>query len=184
METNFKLFDPQIDAADKLPDSPGNYFLVLRTGCQLPQIGISPTFTQWEHEGKSYNIIYTGISSKSLKKRDYAQHFTGNNAGRSTLRKSLGSMMGFPKIPRDKKKPENGKTKFNDQDEEQLSQWMKHNLLLFYKACDAQKIKEVKKEIEKNEKKYIGEYNPPLNIQGNTNEINKDFRKALQILRK
>lgn len=177
METNFKLFDPQIDAANKLPDSPGNYFLVLRTGCQLPQIGITPIFTQWEHEGKSYNIIYTGISSKSLKERDYAQHFTGNNAGRSTLRKSLGSMMGFPKIPRDKNKPENGKTKFNEQDEEQLSQWMKQNLLLFYKVCNAQKI-------EENEKNYICKYNPPLNIQGNTNEINKDFREALKKLRK
>ena len=43
-----------------------------------------------------------GISTVSIRKRDYQQHFIGNNAGKSTLRKSLGSLMGFPKIPRDK----------------------------------------------------------------------------------
>lgn len=144
----------------------------------MPSIGIEPAFKEWEHEGKQYEIIYTGISNKSLRKRDYTQHFTGNNAGKSTLRKSLGSMMGFAKIPRDKNKPQNGKTKFNPQDEATLSAWMKENLLLFYKPGIS------KEEIEKNEADYIRRYNPPLNIMGNYNEENRLFREKLSELRR
>ena len=178
METDYKLFDPQIHTANRLPDELGNYVIVLRSGCQLPPIGITPTYKQWEYEGKRYDIVYTGISNRSLRNRDYAQHFTGNNAGRSTLRKSLGSMMGFNKIPRDKNKPGNGKTKFNPQDEETLSAWMKENLLLFYKPGIS------KEEIEKNEADYIRRYNPPLNIMGNYNEENRLFREKLSELRR
>ena len=57
------------------------------------------------------------LVKKSLKKRDYKQHFAGNNSGGSTLRKSLGSLMGLKKIPRDKNNPFNGKTKFSETDE-------------------------------------------------------------------
>ena len=80
---------------EPLPDKPGNYFIVLRVNCQLPSIGITPIYHKWNYENVKYDIIYTGISNQSLRVRDYKQHFTGNNAGRSTLRKSLGSMMGF-----------------------------------------------------------------------------------------
>lgn len=178
METNFEFFDPQIHTANRLPDKPGNYIVVLRPSSQLPPIGITPIYKQWKYEGQEYDIVYTGISNKSLRKRDYAQHFTGNNAGRSTLRKSLGSMMGFNKIPRDKNKPENGKSKFNPQDEETLSAWMKENLLLFYKSGIS------KEEIEKNEVDYIRRYNPPLNIISNYNEENRLFREKLSELRR
>lgn len=178
METDFKLFDPQIHTENSLPNEPGNYIVALRPGCQLPPIGITPTYKQWKYEGKQYDIVYTGISNRSLRKRDYAQHFTGNNAGRSTLRKSLGSIMGFNKIPRDKNKPENGKTKFNPQDEETLSAWMKENLLLFYKPAA------LPKEIENNEADYIRRYNPPLNLADNHNEENRSFREKLSELRK
>ena len=109
METMFKLFDPQARTIDKLMDVSGNYFVVLRKGCQLPHIDVIPIYTQWKYEGELYDIVYTGIN---LRKRDYAQDFKRNNAGRSTLRKSLGSMMGLTKVPRDKKNPSNGKTKF------------------------------------------------------------------------
>lgn len=44
METDFKLFNPQIDDQKQIPDTPGNYFLVLREGCQLPSIGIAPVY--------------------------------------------------------------------------------------------------------------------------------------------
>lgn len=39
--------------------------------------------------------------------------------------------MGLKKIPRDKNNPFNGKTKFSETDENKLSEWMRHNLLLF-----------------------------------------------------
>lgn len=175
---NFKLFDPMRDKDLVLPDIPGNYLVVLRESSQLPQIQIVPELHSINYEDKHYQIIYTGISTKSIRKRDYKQHFTGNNAGKSTLRKSLGSLMGFSKIPRDKNNPDNGKTKFNESDEEILSQWMKENLLLFYNVEFT-----TKEQIEDFEEKLINEYNPPLNILGNNNLINKEYRALLKNLR-
>lgn len=174
---NFRLFNPQVDTEKDLPDKPGNYFIILREGCQLPSIKITPIMKKWDLNGAQYDIVYTGVSTVSLRKRDYAQHFTGNNAGRSTLRKSLGSMMGFRKIPRDKNNPGNGKTKFCESDEEKLSQWMRENLLVLYAPCGS-----VEK-IENDEIMYIKSYNPPLNIQNNANEENEEFRKELKRLR-
>ena len=125
METTFKLFNPQTMKASDLPDCPGNYLVVLANeSSRLPDVGIEPVYTKTEHNGMYYDVIYTGISTDSLRKRDYKQHFTGNNAGVSTLRKSLGSLMGMKKIPRDAGKPENGKTKFSENDEICLSNWM------------------------------------------------------------
>lgn len=167
----FELFDPMKDKEDKIPDKSGNYIVVLREKVELPVIDITPIYNMY----KGYRVIYTGISSKNLRKRDYSQHFTGNNAGRSTLRKSLGSLMGLEKIPRDAKKPENGKTKFTDADEEKLSAWMKENLLLFF-LCE--------NEFATLEEFLINELNPPLNIQGNKNEVNQDYRDKLRKLRK
>ena len=109
--SGFRKFDPQTQLSSILPDSPGNYIVCLRKGSDLPEIGI-------EYEVKSFQglrVIYTGIAGKSLRKRDYRQHFNGN-AGGSTLRKSIGSLFGYKKIPRDKD-PNSGKTKFSGQDE-------------------------------------------------------------------
>lgn len=86
--------------------------------------------------------------------------------------------MGFSKIPRDKNNPDNGKTKFNESDEEILSQWMKENLLLFYNVELT-----TKEQIKNFEEKLINEYNPPLNILGNNNLINKEYRALLKNLR-
>lgn len=175
---DFKLFDPMKGCSSALPNIPGNYLIVLREFSQLPQIELTPELHSINYEGNHYQVIYTGISSKSIRERDYRQHFTGNNAGRSTLRKSLGSLMGFPKIPRDKNDPDNGKTKFNENDEEVLSQWMKENLLLFYSVENREK-----EQIENLEKKLINDYNPPLNILRNNNPINKKYRVLLKNLR-
>lgn len=178
MKDSFKLFDPMKDCSSILPNIPGNYLIVLRTYSQIPQIEITPKFHYIDFNGSHYQVIYTGISNKGIRKRDYNQHFTGNNAGQSTLRKSLGSLMGFPKIPRDKNKPENGKTKFNEKDEETLSQWMRENLLLFY--CTRNNATQP---IETWEKELIDFYNPPLNIKSNTNLINEEYRNLLKKLR-
>lgn len=86
--------------------------------------------------------------------------------------------MGFKKIPRDKNNPFNGKTKFLEVDENKLSEWMKHNLLLFFREeKNVINIEEIEKEL-------INSYNPPLNIKMNNNTINEDFRELLKELRK
>ena len=135
-QDDFSLFDPQKMGASVLPDKPGNYIIVLRNTSSLPikvQISTTPILTSFDYKEEKYNVVYVGKSSKSLRIRDYNQHFTGT-AGYSTIRKSLGCLLGFKLIPRDINSPQNGKTKFNETDESVLTEWMKDNLLLFHYA--------------------------------------------------
>lgn len=165
----FELFDPLMNDSMHIPDNPGNYIVCLRNDSHLPDIGEACIMKTYE----GLNVIYTGIASKSLRKRDYRQHFTGNNAGSSTLRKSIGSMFGYKKIVRDKD-PSNGKTKFKETDEIELSEWMQSNLVLFLKKnLDPEKL----------ENELILELNPPLNLNKNSNPVNQKFREKLSKLR-
>lgn len=175
-QDEFSLFDPQKTRASVLPDKPGNYIIVLRSTSSLPikvQISTTPILTSFQHKKEKYNVVYVGKSSKSLRIRDYKQHFTGT-AGNSTIRKSLGCLLGFKLIPRDINSPQNGKTTFDEFDERTLTEWMKDNLLLFYYANN---------DYANVEKELIRTYNPPLNLQGNFNKTNLDFRKELSALR-
>ncbi|MCO5249422.1 MAG: hypothetical protein M9887_10820 [Chitinophagales bacterium] len=163
-------FEPNKDNEDKIPNSPGNYILCLRKGSKLPEISVLPVMEKFEN----LEVIYAGNTSKSLRTRDFRQHFTGNNAGRSTLRKSLGVLFGYKLIPRDKD-PHTGKTKFNDKDELKLTNWMRENLILFF----APSLNYIE-----NEQELITYFNPPINLQKVTSEINYDFRRLLSQLRK
>lgn len=162
-------FDPRFDSEMKITGQPGNYIVCLRDGSVLPSIEIAPKMRKFT----GLSVIYTGIASKNLRNRDFRQHFTGNNAGRSTLRKSIGSLMGLKKIPRDKE-PTTGKTKFKGSDERKLTQWMRSNLVLFFHGNN--NFKSI-------EEGLIQHFNPPLNLQGNKNSINSDFRNLLSQLR-
>ena len=166
----FTLFEPEKHDSEDIPDNPGNYIVCLKIGSFLPDIGISYKMKTYQ----GLNVIYTGIAGKSLRKRDYRQHFTGNNAGSSTLRKSLGSMFGYSKIARDKD-PSNGKTKFKETDEIKLSKWMQSKLVLYFKS---------NLNPDDLEDELIRELNPPLNLSKNTNIINQGFRKKLSELRR
>ena len=173
-QDEFSLFDPQKMRASVLPDKPGNYIIVLRSTSSLPikvQISTTPILTSFDYKKEKYIVVYVGKSSKSI--RDYKQHFTGT-AGNSTIRKSLGCLLGFKLIPRDINSPQNGKTTFGEFDERTLTEWMKDNLLLFYYANN---------DYANVEKELIRIYNPPLNLQGNFNKTNLDFRKELSALR-
>ena len=169
LDGEFRLFDPIKNNSEQIPDSPGNYIICLRKDSKLPDVGIK--FETKPYQG--FRVIYTGIAGKSLRKRDYRQHFSGNNAGSSTLRKSLGSLFGYPKIARDKN-ASNGKTKFNISDEIKLSEWMMKNLLLYFKTNS--NPNELQNEL-------ITTLNPPLNLSKNKNIINKEFRNRLSTLR-
>ncbi|MDE6810837.1 MAG: hypothetical protein K2J15_00635 [Muribaculaceae bacterium] len=174
----FTLFDPQVDDESKIAKTSGFYVILLRQEACLPQCEVAYQPIVVEYEGHRYEIIYVGISTKSLYKRDYLTHFKGNNSGRSTLRKSLGSLMGLTKTyrsPGEKQKP-NPKTKFSDEDEKNLSEWMNRNLLLlFYEMPDS--------ELDDFEKEMINYLNPPLNISKNNNLINQRYRNNLKRLR-
>ena len=162
-------FDPLTNNETKIPDIAGNYILCLRSNSKLPRVAIEPALTIFD----GLQVIYTGIASRSLRSRDYSQHFKGNNAGRSTLRKSLGVLFGYKQVPRDSD-PTTGKTKFGTMDEINLTEWMYKNLILyFFPTYDFENI----------ENQLINHFNPPLNLQGNDNRINKDFRQLLSQLR-
>lgn len=165
----FICFDPHTNELGAIPDTAGNYLICLRSGSKLPQYLNTPILTKHN----DLMVIYTGIASKSIRKRDYRQHFRSNNAGMSTLRKSLGVLMKFKLIPRDKN-PNSGKTKFCLEDELLLSEWMNNNLLLFYLPNSNFREYEIL---------LINYFNPPLNLKDNKNEINTEFRQELSALR-
>lgn len=167
----FKInrFDPKIDSETIITNSPGNYILCLKKNSNLPTVSIKPILVKFE----GLQVIYTGIAGGSLRTRDFRQHFKGNNAGRSTLRKSLGVLFGYNQIPRDSN-PSTGKTKFNIEDEIYLSEWMCDNLIMYFlPTSDFNNI-----EIE-----LINHFNPPLNLKANNNIINIEFRRLLSSLR-
>lgn len=167
---DFILFDPQVHVRTDLPKSNGNYIVTIRDIEAFPTLGytiVTPLF-------RGHHVIYTGITSNGLRNRIGNQHL-GTNAGRSTLRQSLGCLMGYTQIPRDLNKLENRMARFNDSDEALLLDWIKDNLLFYYLP---------NAESEKLEEELIATFNPPLNIQGNHKPINKDFRDALKSLRR
>jgi hypothetical protein len=82
-------------------------------------------------------------------------------------------LFGYKQVPRDND-PTNGKTKFGDEDEVTLSDWMKKNLIMFFLPI---------KDYESLELKLINNFNPPLNLKDNHNVVNTNFRKLLSTLR-
>lgn len=172
----FTLFDPRTDDESKIVDEPGNYVILLRHGSKLPEVTVTYSPTTIIYDGKEYEVIYVGISQESLSKRDYKTHFNGNNAGKSTLRKSLGSLMRLKKTYRSEgeKDKTNPKIKFTEDDEKILSEWMNDNLLLLYKANNQPLTLETE---------MIASLNPPLNISKNHNTANKAYRSLLKTLR-
>ena len=148
LTSGFKQIDPKQNNANNIPNKSGICLICLRKQAQLPDIGKEVKMKKYDE----LRVIYIGISER-LQER-YEEHFTSNDLEISTLRKSLMAMF------------------LNDEkiDEVTLSEWMKDNLLFFYKLRE--KPKEDKKEL-------IKCYNPPLNLKGNDNPCNKDFRKEV-----
>ena len=170
---NFKIFDPMTMDSNMLPNVAGNYVFLLRKGSQLPQVDINPQIPEVTLDGNTYQAIYTGIASESLRQRVYRIHFIGNDASRSTLRKSIGSLFGYDLIPR--KEGDSKHEKFKPADEEKLTKWMKNNLLLaFVENADPESM----------EDKLIAELNPPLNLDKNDNTMNAEFGALLSKLRR
>ena len=170
---NFKIFDPMTMDSNMLPNVGGNYVFLLRKGSQLPQVDINPQIPEVTLDGNTYQAIYTGIASESLRQRVYRIHFIGNDASLSTLRKSIGSLFGYDLIPR--KEGDSKHEKFKPADEEKLTKWMKNNLLLaFVENADPESM----------ENKLIAELNPPLNLDKNDNTVNAEFRALLSKLRR
>ena len=171
----YKLFDPTIMTKGLPVEAPGNYIFLLRPNVTLPtnMIAEQPEFTTLTYEGTAYRVLYTGVTKDSLYKRVLKIHLTGNNAGKSTLRKSLGCLWGYTFVARDKK-PDSKKTKFADKDEESITTWMRKNLLVLFVPNS---------NFEVDEQELIDMFNPPLNLQKNHNMVNSNYRRQLEELR-
>lgn len=173
--SDYKLFDPA-NATKGLPvEAPGNYIFLLRPDVMLPtdMIAEQPEFSILEYEGTTYRVLYTGITKDSLYKRVCKIHLTGNNAGKSTLRKSLGCLWGYSFVKRDKN-PGSTKTKFAEKDEKSITTWMQNNLLILFVA---------NLNFEQDEQELIDKFNPPLNLDKNHNAVNSEYRQKLSKLR-
>jgi len=171
----YKLFDPANPIKGLPLEAPGNYIFLLRPDVMLPtdMIAEQPEFTTLEYENTTYRVLYTGVTKDSLYKRVYKIHLTGNNAGKSTLRKSLGCLWGYTFVKRDKK-PDSTKTKFAETDEASITEWMNKNLLVLF-------VENLN--YEKDEQELIDKFNPPLNLDKNKNKINSNYRQQLSKLR-
>lgn len=166
----FILFNPLVDNGNTIPKVPGNYLVTIRDINALPSLGYKIVTPKY----RGQDLIYTGITQKDLHHRIWNSHLNGH-AGRSTLRLTLGCLMGYNLIPRDKYDPDNGKVRFNDDDERELKGWMAENLLFYFQPNN--RPKEFENEL-------IERFNPPLNLMENDNPVNLEFRSVLSSLRR
>ena len=165
----FIIFDPKIQNGKDLPEVPGNYLVAIRNINALPTLG----FTIESPRYRGQHLIYTGVAKTNIRGRVWKNHFCGN-AGHSTLRLTLGCLLGFTPIPRDKKNPDNGHVRFNSNDERELRTWMKENLVFYILPNDDPK---------QLESDLIQQFNPPLNLSENENPVYQEFRSQLPFLR-
>lgn len=167
----FILFNPVTGRPKEIPEGAGNYFVVIKEEHSLPDAGLPVVMAKFH----GMDIVYTGVAgpSSGLRKRISWAHF-GDNAGRSTLRLTLGVLMGFKPIPRDVSNPYNGHTRFRPEEEERLTDWMKGNLLVYFFPND---------DYEAMEEELISSLNPPLNLMKNYNPVNSELRSHISYLR-
>lgn len=167
----FILYNPVTGSPQEIPTGAGNYILVFREGRSLPDAGLHVQMAKF----RGMDILYTGVAgpSSGLRRRITWGHF-GNNAGRSTLRLSLGVLLGFTPIPRDTKNPGNGHVRFCPDEEACLTAWMKDNLLVYYFSNDS---------YEEMEDEMIATLNPPLNLSKNANPVNSEIRALISLRR-
>lgn len=166
---SFIVFSPKVDKGSNIPKLPGNYIVTIRDIDALPTLGHKVVTQSF----RGQEIIYTGISKTSLYNRVWQSHINGQ-AGRSTLRRTLGYLLGYTPIPRDKSNPNNGRIRFNADDEKALKEWIKENLVFHYLPNDTPGVLETE---------LIRSLNPPLNLDENDNPVNLEFRADLSILR-
>lgn len=118
-------------------------------------------------------IIYIGKTESSSYERDFKQHFTSGQTGRSTLRRSFGALLkeqlNLKPIPRNISENSDRRYrnyKFDSEGEIRLTDWMKSNLgLSFYPMeRDIEQIKTLEKEL-------INKLVPVLNLKDNYGNI-------------
>ena len=163
--TAFEEYDPLVDSPESIPDAPGSLIFVLRYMSNLHQLA---GMNLKEFEGQE--VVFVG-ESENLRKRIVNEHFRGDSS-RSSFRISIGCLLDMEQIPRDKT-PDGVHFRFAKEDEQWLSQWMKENLLVYYKATPYH---------TQLTRLMMSAFNPPLNLD-NTSPDRQVFRTELIELR-
>ena len=167
------VFYPMIDDAASLPNEAGLYMIAARDNDAIQKLLKGAVIPKFEE----YDILYVGISSKQgLRRRDFKNHFQGT-ARNSTLRKSLGALFPWENC---REYYNDGRYRFNRKRENELSVWMKNNLVLI-SWTNSQELHD--QGLEELEKDLINKLDPPLNIKNNSGLLNATFRQELRILR-
>lgn len=163
----YTKYDPQVNMPREIPSEPGNYIVVLRNGSMLPRTGDDVVMRDFDGQ----KVIYTGVSA-NLKKRIGHDHLKGHSSF-STFRISLGCLLGHKLIHRNRI-PDGKHFRFSSEDEAALSEWIKNNLVFYYKPSP---------DYERLEEMLIERLNPPVNLDKNESPINAEFRAMLKELR-
>jgi len=145
------------------PDKPGIYAIFLTDGASLKEFG---------NDGQ---LLYIGISTRSLNERDFKEHFATGKTGKSTLRRSIGailydelSLAARPRgVPNDSKRIDN--YTFENEGDERLTAWMKTNLEIGYWE-GFQNID--KKQLKDFEKQLTIQMKPTLDLDNSTRRFN------------
>lgn len=159
--TSFVEYDPLVDDPKSIPEEPGSLIFVLRYMSNLHQLA---GMKLKEFEGQK--VLFVG-ESENLRKRIAFDHFKGDSS-RSSLRISFGCLLDMEQIPRDKT-PDGVHFRFSKEDEQWLTQWIKENLLVYYKATPYHTPMT---------KLLMSALNPPLNLE-NTSPYWQEFKKEL-----
>ncbi len=162
-------FDPKHEDLSNIQNQKGIYMVCVKDEAVLKKK--TPDASYQKIDG--FPIIYVGTAIVQDLRERVHNHFNGT-ARNSTLRKSLGSFHDWSEYREPYK---DGKYKFDEKHEKELTRCMRDNLIVFYWVDLYVDIKDL-------EKGLINELDPPLNIAHNKGSANKVFRKKLKMLRK
>ncbi len=145
------------------PTHPGIYSIFLTDGANLKEFG------------SNGQLLYIGISARSLSDRDFKEHFATGKTGKSTLRRSIGAIL-YGELnlearprggPTDSKRVDN--YTFESKGDERLSEWMKANLEIGYWVSPQQIDK---KHLRGLEKQLTIQMKPTLDLDIRTRKFN------------
>lgn len=141
---DFDLYDPEVDANNSIIAQPGVYVVCKKENVSVTElrVGIAREFLP------GYQALYVGKTDVSLRKRIANQHFY-DNARSSTLRRSVGNLLGYERFPLP-----GGRYRFVTEHEQALTLYMRTKFVIFYSLTE---------HTAEYEHMLILHYSPPLN---------------------
>ena len=154
---NEKNFKSVSNSEHLIPDQPGLYSIRIKNKMILDNV-FSNVLIERNH-----NIMYIGLSSKSLQKRFLNQELRAK--GHGTFFRSLGAILGYvPEKGSLLGKSNQNNYKFSSNNEQKIIEWIEEHLIINWVA--------VKDNLNALENELIKQYLPLLNISGNPGALN------------